>query len=185
MSWSSFKTFLTEDGSNKNGSLVVTIIVLSYFFALFPLLIFGINEIRQAKTCVKRRCRVISMGVDGPLQNRFWRPVWKITTLDEENVGITGMDQTVVSQVLYSSKSWAQRVAKKKKINQMYSCYRHRDYPADGSWGYQWHKPTKLNAYIMLVTVLVLCVLGSTLFLLRQYYLPREQNLLPHNYTLL
>ncbi|CAF4260857.1 unnamed protein product, partial [Adineta steineri] len=114
MSWLSFKTFLTEDGSNKNGSLVVTIIVLSYFFALFPL-IFGIDEIRQAKTCVKRRCRVISMGVDGPLQNRFWRPIWKITTLDEENVEITEIDQTVVSQVLYSSESWAQRVAKKKK----------------------------------------------------------------------
>ncbi|CAF0758567.1 unnamed protein product [Adineta steineri] len=163
----SFIRFLTERRSRRSDPCVKVLIWCSCFFGLCGL-VFGINEYHQSNTYVERYCQIKSNEVVGPLKKSRWKPAWNITILDEGN-------DRIESSSTYSLKWWATSIAQAKKLNQIYRCYRHHNYPSPGTWSWQWNKPSKLKAYSFLFAFSVFFIVGSVLFILRKYYQHQER----------
>ncbi|UJR12815.1 hypothetical protein I4U23_016988 [Adineta vaga] len=169
MTLSSFKAFVTQRGGRRNGPCAIILILMSYFCAVVGL-IFGINELRQLTSYVERNCQVTSVDVIRSSNKKGWSPAWNIIVLGEGSERTTEVKDRMIMDNAFNPKKLASLFAEKKEIDQIYPCYRHRDHPSAGTWGWQWTKPSTLKACSYLFGFLILLILGTALMVLRKIY---------------
>ncbi|UJR38769.1 hypothetical protein I4U23_031434 [Adineta vaga] len=80
---------------------------------------------------------------------------------------LTKVEDFVKSPSQYSPKSFALNIAQRKKLHQIYKCYRHPDYPNSG-WGWQWDESSKFEAYCFICVPILLFIIPIILIILRE-----------------
>ncbi|UJR08751.1 hypothetical protein I4U23_013008 [Adineta vaga] len=137
-------------------------IAISFGLAAFALL-YGAHELWQVNIYIERQCLIKSYDPDNAGGKGFWRAYWKVQILNEQiKTKIDGED-SLRSYYTYFTKSGALEATEKKKINQIYTCYKYGMHPFDSSWYWYWRKPSKLLACFLLSISPVLLITGCIL----------------------
>ncbi|CAF1176431.1 unnamed protein product [Adineta steineri] len=166
--WSSFKTHWVME----TPPVLILLIVSSYFLILF-IFLYGKRELHRAKTYITRHCFVKSSYLTTKQggRNTLYTPNWNITLIDDgdsyKSNNNQPSDTVITSLSSYHPESWALRVAKRKEIDQRYPCY-----GASGpeGWSWQWRKPSTMRAYIFISLALTFFIIVTGLIIVRYFY---------------
>ncbi|CAF1098879.1 unnamed protein product [Adineta ricciae] len=168
MSSSAFKQFLVHEGRGRNTPCVVAIITITCGLSVLTF-IFGFHELWQLNEVIEAQCQVNSSDV-GFSGGSLWRAFWKVQILNDQNKQIEEGEVTIKSYSSYFTESGARDAAQKRKANEIYPCYKYRDHPLGSMWSWRWKKPSKLKAFLILSSGLVLLISGCVLYILRRVY---------------